>query len=479
MDYQKLSLIIPCYNQTAALYDNLKKIKAYLESNHFQYEIIAVDDGSQDDTLQGLLKAKAELGIIVLSYPENKGKGAAIKAGVKQATGALIGFLDADLAIPIEELPKFLDKLSQQSDIVIASRFLTDSTVRIPVLWYRRMLEKVFWTLRNVILGNQEVQDTQCGFKVFTRDFAKKVFHKSRINRFSFDAELIFLSKKFGFLVEEVPIALQNPPRTSVRILSDSVSMTWDLLKIRWLNWRREYNDQNMSITFDDFGISQKSNDRILDLLDRGIGDRVAVMIEGIISEPEIATLKRFPVSLDLHLDRGKSSRSQRVSLERLFPRLWDFLWQYLFQKQNQRIRDIWEVQVEKFRLLFSFTPQGINTHEHIHFFPPYFRIILSLQSRYQISFLRFGKVRPWFHRVAFILMLLGCLDKGIISDASGSKKKYLVSWDWIEKKKNPLEYCARLSRKGELELIFHPERDQEYAFLVQNGNALKNFSVL
>lgn len=473
MNIQKISLVIPCYNQSAVIYPSLQKIQAYLDQQRFAYEIIAVNDGSEDDTLKYLKQAQEDFGITVISYRDNRGKGAAIREGVARATGSVVGFLDADLAIPIEELDKFLESLARGKDITIASRFLSDSTVRIPVLFYRRILEKVFQMLRSIVLGNPAVRDTQCGFKFFTYEFAEKIFPKSKINRFAFDAELIFLAQKFGFSVEEIPIALQNPSKTSLRILRDSFSMAWDLLRVRLWEWRRAYNDLTIQVTFDDFGISQKANERILELLQRGLGDRVSVMTQGILTDEDTRALQSFPIALDLHLDRQDTIDEHRVLYGDFSQRLQSFIREYFIQPQDRNIESIWKTQIEKFRALFGALPDSLNSHEHVHFFPPYFRVAARLKKKYGIAALRSGKTRPLFQKVAFILAILGFWDRLLWGVPTHAQAKYVVSWDWIEHKKNALAYCAHWARRGKLEIIFHPERDREFAFLSRSQEVI------
>jgi len=150
-------------------------------------------------------------------------------------------FLDADLGIPVEELEKFLEEIDGGADIVIASRFVPGLKVMSPVLWHRKIMEKVFRLLRKVILNNWKIEDTQCGFKVFKKEVAKKIFAMATIERFAFDSEIMFIAKKFGYRVKELPVSLQNPTQSSVRILFDPLNMFFALLKIRAYDIRGKY----------------------------------------------------------------------------------------------------------------------------------------------------------------------------------------------------------------------------------------------
>jgi glycosyltransferase involved in cell wall biosynthesis len=228
-DNFSLTLVIPCYNEGKNIHRNVISIRNYLKSNIADFEIIAVNDGSTDNTHEELAKLTKNPGmpIKIIDKPENEGKGA------------------ADLAIPIEELPKFVAEIKNGSDIVIASRFIAKIKVLKPIIWYRNVMERVFRILRMVVINNYEVRDTQCGFKVFRREVALRIFPLLTIKRFSFDAEVMFLAKKMGLKVKELPITLQNPRESHIRIFADSWNMFWDLIKIRWNEKQGKYNTES------------------------------------------------------------------------------------------------------------------------------------------------------------------------------------------------------------------------------------------
>jgi dolichyl-phosphate beta-glucosyltransferase len=232
---QKLSVVIPCFNEGKTIYENIRKINGYLAGRIQSFEIIAVNDGSIDNTLAELQRTQKEIPIKIVNDTENSGKGKAVRDGILSASdeSVIVMFLDADLGIPIEELEKFLEELDNGADIVIASRFVPGLKVTHPVLWYRKIMEKVFRILRKVILNSWRIEDTQCGFKVFRKTIAKKIFAMATIERFAFDSEIIFIAKKFGYKIKELPITLQNPKTSSVRILLDPINMFFALVKIR------------------------------------------------------------------------------------------------------------------------------------------------------------------------------------------------------------------------------------------------------
>lgn len=471
MHREKVSVVLPCYNQSQHIYKNLDHIRTYLESQDLDYELIAVNDGSTDSTEAELLRARDDFGITVISYPQNRGKGAAVKTGMARASGEYQGFFDTDLAIPIETLDSFLVSLRSGNDIAVASRFLKNSIVRIPVPFYRRILEKGFLFLRNLILNNEDVKDTQCGAKMFTRAVAKKIFPKITVNRFAFDAELIYLAKKFGFSVEEIPFSLQNPEQTSVRVLKDSLSMASDLIRVRIQDWIGKYDDEKkISLTYDDFGINGLCNERIIHLLELGIGDRVAILIHGTVGENERVALLRSQAALDIHLDRHPDLKTHVEPSVGLWKRVGRFLNEFF--SNNASIQDLWEEQIMKFQSVFGSIPQGINTHEHVHFFPPYFAVFQDMTNKYDAAYARFGSMGTLFHPTALVLSLLVTINR-LFFATRGRDKRYIVSWDWIKHKNDPWLYCRKLARRGEVEVIFHPERDEEFEYLTRHHQEL------
>ncbi len=234
MRSEKVSVVIPCFNEGKTIFQNIVKINGYLAQNFPEYEIIAVNDGSTDNTLSELRIVQQEAPVQLINNEQNKGKGKAVKDGILASRHKIVMFLDADLAVPIEELEKFLEKLEKESDIVIASRFVPGLKILRPVLWHRKIMERIFRILRMIILNSWKIKDTQCGFKVFREDAAKRIFSVATINRFAFDSEIIFIAKKLGYSIKELPITLQNPPLSHVRILHDPINMFFALIKIRF-----------------------------------------------------------------------------------------------------------------------------------------------------------------------------------------------------------------------------------------------------
>jgi len=243
MKNTKVSVITPCFNEGKNIRKNIKRINDYLKQRFDFYEIIAVNDGSRDNTAEELAALQREIGLKIIDNAENQGKGGTVRDGMlaSDEKSEIVMFLDSDLGIPVEELDKFIEEIKNGYDIVIASRFVPGLKIVRPVQLHRRLMEKAFRLIRMMITNNWNVKDTQCGFKVFRREAAMKIFPKITVKRFAFDAEVIFVANKHKYKIKELPIHLQNPPSRSLRIFRDPVNMIWDLLRIRRNDWKGKY----------------------------------------------------------------------------------------------------------------------------------------------------------------------------------------------------------------------------------------------
>ncbi len=229
-----ISVIIPVFNEEKSIISTVAEVEAYLKNNFSEFEIIVVDDASSDHTLDVL----AELPVRVLRNLKNKGKGYTVAKGVRAAKGDLILFMDADNSTRIFELEKFLPQLDRHH-LIIASRALKDSKIELSQNPLKVFLGRS-GNMMSRILIDWKVLDTQCGFKLFTRDF-QPLFEKLTIDRFAFDFELIYLAKKHGFLVKEMPITWRNDFNSSVRWYDYPRTML-NLFKIRFNDLFKKYN---------------------------------------------------------------------------------------------------------------------------------------------------------------------------------------------------------------------------------------------
>jgi glycosyltransferase involved in cell wall biosynthesis len=230
----RYSIIIPAYEEGARLGATLDKVLNYVRERRWDAEIIVVNDGSRDNTPE-IVRERAEKhpGLRLLENPGNRGKGFSVRNGMLHAHGEVLLFSDADLSSPIEEAAKLFAALAAGADVAIGSRWLQSDlqTQRQPL--YRQLFGRVFNLLLRVILGLR-FKDTQCGFKAFTRRSAQAIFPLQRIERWGFDPELLFLAKKFGFKVAEVPVAWAHREGTRLSPLRDGIRMFGEMLRIRW-----------------------------------------------------------------------------------------------------------------------------------------------------------------------------------------------------------------------------------------------------
>jgi dolichyl-phosphate beta-glucosyltransferase len=239
-----LSLIIPAYKEAARIAPTVEKVFAYLASAPYDSEVILVDDGSPDNSVEVIREAfskkppeavKVEAHLVELGV--NSGKGAAVKAGMLAAKGNIRIFTDADLSTPIHEIEKVITAIEKEGyDIVVGSRALEGRIlVKVHQPWYREMMGRFFNILVQVFVF-RGIKDTQCGFKGFRGEAAEHIFPKQKVMGFSFDVEILYLAKKQGYKVKEVAVEWYNDERTTVGALSDSAKMFFELLRIRSLH---------------------------------------------------------------------------------------------------------------------------------------------------------------------------------------------------------------------------------------------------
>ncbi len=225
-----LSLIIPAYNEEKIIKDTLSKVIKFLAKKNYSWEVLVVDDGSTDNTAK-IAKGFSKKKVRVLSFVKNKGKGAAIREGVLVSKGEFIIFMDADLSVPLTNIDKFLDEFKKE-EIVIASRRAEGAKIVVHQPWLRENLGRIHTFLSRVVTG-VNISDFTCGFKGFTRNAALKIFTKAIIDRWAYDDEIMFLAKKFGFRIKEVPVEWENRKDTRVKFKDVVFGTPKDLLMIK------------------------------------------------------------------------------------------------------------------------------------------------------------------------------------------------------------------------------------------------------
>lgn len=226
----KISLIIPIFNEEERIY-NLNTLWDYIENRKYIKELIVVNDGSTDKSLTLLMNFQKKTKCKLISYRKNKGKGYAIKKGILSARGTHVVFMDVDLSTP----PKMLDglkKIVRHTDIIVGTRKNNKAILLQRQPRIREVMGAFFTSISQKIIG-VNVSDYTCGFKSFSKKAAKKIFAKLRINRWAFDAESLFLAKKYGFSISEFPVEWRDIKGTKVQFPQDAIQSFLDLIQIR------------------------------------------------------------------------------------------------------------------------------------------------------------------------------------------------------------------------------------------------------
>lgn len=237
-DKPYFSIIVPVYNESNRL-DKLTKINSYLGRLKVKTELIVVNDGSADDTKRKLEDLKKKLNFKLVSYDQNKGKGHAVKTGMLRARGKCRLFTDIDLSVPIEECANFM-RFIEKNPVMIGSRRVKGAKIILHQPIIRELMGRFFTFLSQKILG-LKITDFTCGFKMLQEEAAKKIFERSRINRWGFDSEILFIAQKLGYKIFEIPVTWTHDPKTKVKFPHDIIRSFIDLILIRINNLRGFY----------------------------------------------------------------------------------------------------------------------------------------------------------------------------------------------------------------------------------------------
>jgi len=238
-----LSIIIPAYNEEALIASTLDGLQTYLSARPEQFEIIVVDDGSQDRTVASIQDWKNRNGteLHLLVNQQNMGKGFSIRRGVLESQGRYVIFIDADLPYELHAIDDFLKALRSGCDLAIGSRVLPGSEVKgVPAVRYAA--GQVFsWMVQAVLFKG--LPDTQCGFKSFTSAAAKDIFRRLTIGGFGFDVEMLFVARKLKFAIQPIAVhMIEHRHRSRVRLFIDSLKMFSNLFMVRWMDWQGKYD---------------------------------------------------------------------------------------------------------------------------------------------------------------------------------------------------------------------------------------------
>ncbi len=240
MDRPFLSLVVPAYNEQGRLPAALVKMREFLTRQQFRYEALIVDDGSSDGTAALVEGAMRNFpGLSLLKEP-HRGKGHAVRQGMLAASGNYVMFCDADFSMPVEEVVRFPEAMGNSYSIAIASREVRGAR-RIGEPPHRHLMGRVFNLIVRV-LAVPGLQDTQCGFKCFTREVAREIFARQVIDGFGFDVEVLYIARKMGFGITEVPISWYYSPSSRVDPVRDTIRMMKDVLEVRSNDRRGVYD---------------------------------------------------------------------------------------------------------------------------------------------------------------------------------------------------------------------------------------------
>ncbi len=244
MSEVKLSFVIPAYNEEESIETALFTLDGIVKPKKLQYEIVVVNDGSNDNTLSKVLKYASLNGHVkVVSYDKNVGKGHAVKAGFMQANGSVVVFADSGTEIDLSIISNYIDAL-QHGDIVIASKWHPDSVVSMPLT--RRILSHSFNVLVRLLTGAR-LRDTQAGLKAMKKSAFVNVFPRLAVKRYAFDVELLAVANLYGLKVVEMPVNIQMRTLFSLRevwnMFVDLLGITYRLRVIHW--YQRPISVQN------------------------------------------------------------------------------------------------------------------------------------------------------------------------------------------------------------------------------------------
>ncbi len=236
-----LGVVVPVYDEAQVLAGTLEALARALDATGEPWELVVVDDGSQDATPSILAAAaQREPRLRVETHPVNRGKGAAVRTGMLAARADRLVFLDADLSVPLEELGRLTAPLDAGNDIVLGNRRAPGAAIVRRQPWPRETLGKGFTLLTRLLLA-PGVTDFTCGFKAFRREAAHDIFRRCTLDGWAFDAELVVVARARGYRIAQVPVTWHHGQDTKVRIASAVAGALRDVLAIAWRRARGAY----------------------------------------------------------------------------------------------------------------------------------------------------------------------------------------------------------------------------------------------
>ncbi|MCW5979228.1 MAG: glycosyltransferase family 2 protein [Bryobacteraceae bacterium] len=228
-----ITVILPAYNEAAAIETAVRDVAAYFAGRGMRYEIIVAADG--DDGTRELVRrmAGADPAIQVFGRPGRAGKGLGIRDAVAIAEGAIIGYMDADNKVPVEEFEKLEPYLRAGYELATGSRAMSGSRIERRQPWYRRVGSKGFHLFMQTLVGLPGIHDSQCGFKFFRRDVAKRIFACQKIDGYMFDVEILALAQRMGYRIAQAPIRWRDDGDSRLELFKGNLQNVVDILRIR------------------------------------------------------------------------------------------------------------------------------------------------------------------------------------------------------------------------------------------------------
>ncbi len=232
---RKLSIVVPAYNEEGRIGPSLARLLEYGRGQLESFEILVVDDGSSDQTREVIAEvARGNPAVKLLAQPRNLGKGAAVRRGMLEATLPYALFTDADLSTPIEDVERLFEAMDR-APVAIGSRAIKGSRIEVHQPFYRELMGRGFNLLVQAA-AIPGIHDSQCGFKLFRTGTARQLFGLARLDGFAFDVEILFLCRKLGIEVVEVPVRWRNDTASKVKPVRDTLRMARDLAMIRLMH---------------------------------------------------------------------------------------------------------------------------------------------------------------------------------------------------------------------------------------------------
>jgi len=244
---QKLSVVIPAYNEAKRITKTLLEVSQFLSTQQFEWEILVVIDGAKDNTFETVDAIKGQVkNLVIVNNKINHGKGFVVRQGMLRASGDVRLFMDADNSTTIDQVMPMLKLLDSGYDVVIGSIEAEGAEINEQAQWYRRAVGHWSKYLIRIVAGLWEIKDTQRGFKVFSGNAAKEIFPRLTIRRFGFDIELLAIAKRLGYKIKEVPVVWDNAGDSTVSLKS-YFGVLMDLFKVRLNLWTGKYNAKTNS----------------------------------------------------------------------------------------------------------------------------------------------------------------------------------------------------------------------------------------